>query len=36
MFETSRYEKVPISTWPCRDVNEIYERITRVGCGTYG
>ena len=36
MFQASRYERVPISSWSCKDVNEIYERIAKVGCGTYG
>jgi hypothetical protein len=36
MQEQKCYERKQISTWACRDVNELYEKVMKVGSGTYG
>jgi len=36
MQEPKCYTRKSITTWACRDVNELYENISKVGSGTYG
>jgi serine/threonine protein kinase len=36
MQDQKCYERTKISNWGCRDVNELYEKIMKVGSGTYG
>jgi cyclin-dependent kinase 12/13 len=36
MQEPNGYVRKSISEWACRDVNELYENISKVGSGTYG
>ena len=36
MQEPKCYPRSSITTWACRDVNEMYENVSKVGQGTYG
>jgi len=36
MNQSTYYERKNLSAWPCQDVDVLYEKIAKVGSGTYG
>ena len=36
MNESTYNERTTLSAWPSQDVDLLYEKISKVGCGTYG
>jgi len=36
MEDKAPYKRCQIKDWACSDVNELYEKVAKVGSGTYG
>lgn len=36
MHQSTYYERKTLANWSCQDVDSLYEKISKVGSGTYG